>query len=134
MNIACFDDLLTAARAQPEPQRLLLVLTQAELPDEPTPEVIEAFERGEGGALVPFMSVHKTPDELADFAQFLEETRAVAPNWALVFAAAAGGQNGQAPSAEAAEKLLDGMVEEIKQGQLDAFIPFDNEGQAVRLD
>ena len=33
MEITCFDDLLSAARAQVEPQRLLFVFVQAELPE-----------------------------------------------------------------------------------------------------
>ena len=34
MNIASFDDLLVAARQQPEPQRLLFVFAGVELPDD----------------------------------------------------------------------------------------------------
>ena len=37
MNITTFDDLLAAARAQPEPQRLLLVFAGAAPGSEPTP-------------------------------------------------------------------------------------------------
>jgi len=33
MNISNFPDLLNAARQQPEPQRLLFVFTQSELPE-----------------------------------------------------------------------------------------------------
>ncbi|MDO9479321.1 MAG: ribonucleotide reductase subunit alpha, partial [Hydrogenophaga sp.] len=57
MNIATFDDLLSAARAQPLPQRLLLVFAGIELPDDATPTERAGFERGEGGALVPQMCV-----------------------------------------------------------------------------
>ena len=35
MNIASFDDLLVAARQQPEPQRLLFVFAGVELPNDP---------------------------------------------------------------------------------------------------
>ncbi|MEO8923737.1 MAG: ribonucleotide reductase subunit alpha, partial [Caldimonas sp.] len=34
MSISSFDDLLRAAREQPEPQRLLFVFAGAELPDD----------------------------------------------------------------------------------------------------
>jgi len=74
MNIATFDDLLSAARAQPLPQRLL-----------------------------------------------------------LVFAAALSGKAGRAPSSEDAEKPLQDMVEAIRMGQLQAFIPFNPQGEAVQL-
>jgi hypothetical protein len=36
MDITTFDDLLTAARAQPQPQRLLFVFAGIELPDDAT--------------------------------------------------------------------------------------------------
>ena len=48
MEITCFDDLLSAARAQVEPQRLLFVFAQAELPEAPTPEQRAGFARGQG--------------------------------------------------------------------------------------
>ena len=34
MEISSFDDLIEAARAQPEPQRLLFVFAAVELPDD----------------------------------------------------------------------------------------------------
>ena len=51
MEISCFDDLLQAARAQAESQRLLFVFVGVELPDEATPAQRERFAQGEGGAL-----------------------------------------------------------------------------------
>ena len=33
MNITCFDDLLTASRAQPQAQILLMVFVDVELPE-----------------------------------------------------------------------------------------------------
>ncbi len=58
MEISTFSDLLSAARAQQEPQRLLFVFTAAELADDSTDEERGRFEAGEGGALVPIMSRH----------------------------------------------------------------------------
>jgi len=57
MNISSFDDLLRAAREQPEPQRLLFVFANAVLPEDSTPEQRARFEAGESGALAPLMSV-----------------------------------------------------------------------------
>ena len=51
MNITTFDDLLAAARAQTEPQRLLLVFAGAEPGSEPTAAQQSAFEQGHGGVL-----------------------------------------------------------------------------------
>ena len=67
MEITSFDDLLHAARAQPEPQRLLFVFAGVELPDDATPAQRERFAAGQGGALVPMMCVDKRPEEIASF-------------------------------------------------------------------
>ena len=53
MQIQHFDDLLRAARAQPEPQRLLMVFVGTELPEGASPEQRARFAQGEGGAWCP---------------------------------------------------------------------------------
>jgi hypothetical protein len=133
MNIATFDDLLNAARAQPQPQRLLFVFAGIELPDDASPAERAGFERGEGGALVPQMCVDKSPDEIVSFDQFKQEATQMGPAWGMVFAAALAGRSGRAPTSEDAEKPLQDMVEAIRLGRLQAFIPFNPEGEAVQL-
>lgn len=46
MDISSFDDLLHAARLQPEPQRLLFVFVGVELPDDATPPSARALSKG----------------------------------------------------------------------------------------
>ena len=133
MEITCFDDLLSAARAQIEPQRLLFVFTEAELPDAPTPEQRAGFARGEGGALVPRLCVDKAPDELGSFEALAHEATQLHPAWTLVFAAALGGTLRRPPNSADAEAPLQRMVDAIKAGRHDGVIPFDRSGQAVRL-
>ena len=133
MHIACFDDLLRAARAQIEPQRLLFVFTEAELPDAPTPEQRAGFARGEGGDLVPRLCVDKTPDELVSFEALAHQATQLHPAWTLVFAAALGGTLHRAPSSADAQAPLQRMVDAIKAGRHEGLIPFDRQGQAVRL-
>jgi len=133
MNIATFDDLLNAARAQPLPQRLLFVFAGIELPDDATPAQRAGFERGEGGALVPQMCVDKSPDELASFDALKQEASQMGSAWGMVFAAAMSGAPGKAPTSADADAPLQKMVEAIRQGQIQAYIPFDSEGRAVRL-
>lgn len=126
MNLSTFDDLLHAARHQTEPQRLLLVFAGAELPDGSTPEQAARFSAGQGGALVPLMCVDKTPAEIGSFASLAAEAQQFGPPWALVFAAAlADGADVEAP--------LQRMVEDIKRGAIDAYLPFNPRGEAVRL-
>ena len=131
MNIANFDDLLRAARAQPEPQRLLFVFAGAEMPEDGTPEQRANFEAGQGGALVPLMSVDKFPNELGTFAELVAESRQFAPDWAVVFVTALSGKKGCAPTSAEADQSLQRMIESIKAGAFGAFLPFDIRGEPV---
>ncbi len=131
MNISNFDDLLQAARTQPEPQRLLFVFAGTELPDECTEQQRTDFERGAGGALVPLMCVDKTPAELDSFQTLLSESAEIGGDWRIVFAAALSGSGGRNLTSADAEAPLQRMVEAIRRGSHEAFIPFDREGQPV---
>ncbi len=133
MQIASFDDLIAAARQQPEPQRLLLVFTRAELPDGASAAERAGFAAGRGGALVPHCCVDKSPHELQDFAALAEEAGLFAPDWAIVFVAALSGRGGQPPADADIGRALDRMVEAIKAGRLDGLMPVDRCGRAVRL-
>ncbi len=133
MNISSFDDLLSAARQQPEPQRLLFVFASAELPEDSTPEQSARFEAGQGGALVPLMCVDKTPEEIVSFTALADEARQFGQPWALVFVAGMSGSGGRAPSSQDANAPLQRMVEDVKRGALDSYLPFDVQGLPVRL-
>ncbi len=133
MNISNFDDLLRAARAQREPQRLLFVFAHAVLPDDSTPEQRAHFEAGEGGALAPLMAVDKTPDEMGTFAALVEESRQFGPDWAVVFVASLPGRAGRPPTSKEADQPLQRMIESIKAGSIGSFIPFDRRGDPVLL-
>ena len=133
MSLSTFDDLLQAARQQPEPQRLLFVFASAELPDDATPEQRAAFAGGRGGALVPLMCVDKTPDELPGFAALAAEAAQFGKPWAVVFVAGMSGQGGVAPSSAQADAPLKRMVDAIKAGTLGGYVPFDAQGRAVNL-
>ena len=131
LNISTFDDLLRAARQQPEPQRLLFVFAGTELPEDSTPEQRRRFAAGAGGALIPLMCVDKTPDELGTFSELVEESRSLGPAWTIVFVASLAGQGGRAPTSEGAEAPLRSMVEAIKGGSHGSFIPFDRNGRPI---
>ena len=133
MDISNFDDLLQAARSQPEPQRLLFVFAGVELPDDATPAQRQRFEAGQGGALVPLMCVDKRPDELKSFGALTQESTQFGHPWGIVFAAAMSGTLGRTPTSADAEEPLQRMVEAIKRGEHGAYIPFDSQGDAVQL-
>ena len=107
-----FDDLLHAARAQRERQRLLLVFAGTELPEGATPGQRERFAQGDGGVLVPMMCLDRLPEELESFAALLRESRQFEPPgqpWRLVFTAALSGTPTRAPSEDDAERVLGRM-------------------------
>jgi hypothetical protein len=133
VNISNFDDLLRAARQQPEPQRLLFVFANAVLPDDSTPEQRARFEAGEGGALAPLMAVDKTPEELGTFAALVEESRQFGPDWAVVFVASLPGRAGRPPTGKEADQSLQRMIESIKAGSIGSFLPFNRRGEPVLL-
>ena len=134
MEISCFDDLLQAARVQPESQRLLFVFAGVELPDDATPAQRERFAQGEGGALVPQMCVDRAPGELASFDALVQEAAQFGKDWTLVFAAAMSGTLNRAPTSGDAELPLESMVDAIKRGVHSGLIPFDRTGHTVQID
>jgi hypothetical protein len=133
MEISHFNDLLAAARQQPDAQRLLLVFAAASLPEQATPEQRAQFEAGESGELAPLMSVDKDPAELRDFAALQQEAASFGHDWALVFAAALSGQGTRPPATAQVDAVLTRMVEAVKSGHLEGMIPFDRQGEAVQL-
>jgi len=132
-NITNFDDLIAAARREPEPQRLLFVFTRAELPEDCTTAQRARFEAGAGGALTPLACLDKVPEELGTFGELLEESRQFLQDWTIVFVAALSGKGGLVTSSEDAEGPLNKMVESIKAGMVSSFIAFDIDGLPVML-
>jgi hypothetical protein len=133
MDINHFDDLLQAARQQPEPQQLLFVFAGAELPAGASAEQRARYEAGEGGELAPLMCVDKAAGALADFGALCAEAAQAGPPWAIVFSAALSGRSGQAPSGADIDAALQHMVDAIKAGRLDGMLPFNRAGEPVQL-
>ncbi len=134
MNDTHFDQLLRAAAAQPEPQRLLFVFAGAELPDDATAAQRERFQRGEGGALAPLMCVDKAPDALTGFDALAAEARQYGPPWQVLFVAGLGGTAGQPPTDPQVDQALGRMVDAIKQGRIAGFAAYDPQGEPLRFD
>ena len=133
MNITTFEDLLNAARTQAQPQRLLLVFAGATLPDDATPDQRARFAAGESGELAPLMCVDKDPLALTGFDALATEALALGQPWVLVFAAALSGAAGLAPAEAPVAAALQRMVEQVREGELGNFIPFDRQGHAVQM-
>ncbi len=133
MSLETFSDLLVAAHAEPEPQRLLLVFAAAELPRDATAEQRRQFESGEGGALAPVLCVDKLPAEIASFEALCAESAHTGMRWDILFVAAMSGHGGHAPNSDEAVQPLRMMVEQIKGGQIARFLAVDRRGELVQL-
>jgi hypothetical protein len=133
MNTAQFDEFLTAARAEPAPQRLLFVFGVAELPPGATPGQAKRHREGRGGTLAPVMCVDKSPDELTSFADLARESEATGQPWDMVFAGALAGRDGAPPAPADIERALRGMIGAIHRGAIENFLVLDRQGQALQL-
>lgn len=130
-NILTFTDLLHAAKAQAEPQLLLMVFVKAEMPESPTSEQIAAVENGQGGNLTPVLCVDKYPQDLTSMNDLVAESQATGHAWDLVFVSAMSGVAGFAPTTEQAEQPLQMMVQAIHSGNIAQFLAFDQQGEVL---
>ncbi len=133
MNIASYADLISAACAQAEPQRLLFVFVRAELPDDATAAQKTEFAAGEGGALAPVLCIDKLPAEQPSFEGLVLESQSTGIDWHLVFVTSMSGRAGIAPGGDEADQALKMMVESVKQGSIGNFLAFDRSGTVVSL-
>ena len=133
IRLSSFDDLLVAARAQPERQRLLLIFAHIGLPADPTPEQRASFEAGRGGALSPVMCVDKPAEAFPAFAELVADADRSGNPWSVVFVAAIGHRDGVAPTAGQVEAAMQQMIEAIGAGRPRGFALFDREGRPVQV-
>lgn len=110
---------------------MLFVFAEAALPEDCTPEQRKRFECGQGGTLVPLMSVDKDPGELSTFTALVEESRAFGGDWTVVFVSGLSGRGGQPPTSTEADQSLQRMIEGIQSGAFGSFLPFDRQGQPL---
>lgn len=128
ISLDSFDDFLTIARQQIEPQRLLIVLTRRELPEGYTQAMEATFKAGRGGHLAPVACVDKDPEQLTDFDSFKIEADSQT-DWDIAFVAALSLLPGQPVD----DSMLDRMVEAVRQGGVSGYLAFDREGNPLQL-
>ncbi len=131
MEISSYTDLLNAARAQAQPQRLLFAFALAELPPEASAAERERYGKREGGALKPVMCVDKTPEELSGFGELVEESKHMGSDWDVVFVSTLSGRNGEPPASKDADAPLNMMVAAIHTGDVSRFLAFNREGELL---
>lgn len=128
-----FDQLLRAAAAQAQPQRLLFVFAHSELPDDATPAQRAAHAAGRGGALAPLACVDKLPAQLSSFEALAAEAREACPGWQAVFIGALGGGQGKPPTDAHVDSALKAMVESIRTGRLGGYLALDRQGLPLQF-
>ena len=134
IKITDYESLLSVAKQQAEPQRLLFVFLQASLPNDHGDEEASRFHSGQGGELQPIMCVDKTLDELGSFSDLVEESKQMEQDWQIVLVAGISGRNGVAPNSTEAEQPLKMMVQTVVNGgDLSKYMSFDKEGAPVHF-
>ncbi|MDO8891528.1 MAG: ribonucleotide reductase subunit alpha [Sulfurimicrobium sp.] len=133
MNISSYEDLLEAAKQQPDPQRFLFVFTQPELPEGYAEEQIRRFHEGRGGVLTPKMCTDKALDELGSFSDLVAESQQMGQDWKIVFVACLGGRAGVMPTSEEAQEPLKKMVDSIQNGAISNYLAYDRDGNQVQF-
>jgi hypothetical protein len=133
VEISSFTDLLEAARAQSQPQRLLFMFAKAELPPGVNAEEKQSFENRQGGALAAVMCVDKLTTELRDFTHLAAESAHTGKSWDIVFVTTMSGKNGLPPSTEEANRPLDMMVQSLRNGNISQYLAFNQSGELVQL-
>lgn len=132
-TISSYSDLLDAAKAQSEPQRMLFVFASAGLPESSTEGQKNRHSAGEGGTLSPVMCVDKLPAELGSFSSLVEESRQTGLIWDIAFVSSMSGRAGIAPGSDEVEQPLKMMVDAIQNGRFGNLLAFNRDGELVRF-
>ena len=124
---SAFSKMLDTSKQQEQPQRLLFMLAQSETDNSDNQEE-------SGGTISPLMCVDKLPEEIESFATFVDEADSVNKAWNMIFIAAMSGQDGQAPTTEEAEPVLNMMVNDLMSGQdLSRYLILDRKEQQIEI-
>jgi len=130
--ISTFDQLLTAASEQDEPQRLLLLFAKAESDDSKTNKQKKKNEQR--GTLSPVMCVDKLPEDITSFKALSQEADKISKEWDFLITAGLSGKDGKAPSAEEAEPFLNQLANNLASGQdISQYAIFDRQENPVMI-
>lgn len=133
MPLQHFEDLLSAARDEPRPQRLLLVFTAKELPDDATAGQRASFEGGAAGVLAPVFYVDKPVSGLQTFDALCAEAGLMEKVWDIVFIGAIDDHYDDSSRTHAAPTELERMLDDVKSGRIAPYLAADRAGYFVRL-
>jgi hypothetical protein len=128
-----FSQLLSAARSEAAPQRLVFLLARRALPAGATDGQRRGYTQGTGGALEPLGCVDKSPHELTTFDDFALEANGACPGWDLIFIAALS-LGGLSTGIDArVTEAMKRMVADVQMGRVDKFLALGADGEQLRL-
>jgi hypothetical protein len=121
-----FNELLTMADSQDQPQRLLMMFARSER--------VKSKKKSKmsKGTISPVMCVDKLPEELSTFDELVKEADSISKDWDMVFFASLSGEGQLTPSTDDAEHYLNQMVSDVSAGNsLDRYVIFDREQNPI---
>ncbi|TMP29085.1 ribonucleotide reductase subunit alpha [Pseudoalteromonas rubra] len=117
-----FQELLTMSRYQPEPVKLLMLFTKA--------NVESASNDVNKGFIEPVMCVDKLPNELSDYEALCKEADVINPDWDLVFLTSI---NADVDSS-IIDKSMKSMVSDVQTGKnTSMYVVLDRQDNLVEL-
>lgn len=126
--ITRFKDLLSYAKEQPDPQRLLFLFAKTEL------ENPKKSKKNAKGTITPTMCVDKLPNEIADYSALVKEADSISKDWDFVFISSLSGVKGLPPTTEDADPYLNKMTNDITSGQnISRYVIFDRQDNPIEL-
>ena len=130
--ISNFTELLTAAAAQDQPQRLLLLFAKAESSGKKNKKGNKHKEQH--GTLSAVMCVDKLPEEIASFQALVDEADSISKAWDFIIIVGLSGKDKAPPTSEEAEPYLNQMVNNLASGQdLSQYVIFDRQEAPVMI-
>ncbi|PCI72011.1 MAG: ribonucleotide reductase subunit alpha [Gammaproteobacteria bacterium] len=122
-----FKKMIDAAKAQEQPQRILIMLAKSEVEENDK-------EKGMSGTITPVICVDKTPDEITSFEDFIKEADSINSDWDMMFIAGLSGENNEMPTPEDADPILNQMVNNLMSGQdLSRYLVLDRNDDPVDI-
>lgn len=117
-----FQELLTMARYQPEPVKLLMMFTKA--------DIESANNNVNKGFIEPRMCVDKLPQELSDYNTLCKEADVINPDWDLVFITSI---NANVESSMI-DKSMKSMVSDVQTGKnTSMYVVLDRQDNLVEM-
>lgn len=133
MQLTSFEDLISAGLAQPDPQRLLLLLLRAEATTVEENLTTDGDSSG-NGALIPVMATDLELTDTVRLESIVEEADSLGHPWDLIMVSCLSGSHGHLPDTKEAEPYLQQMAEDIQSGTgLSRYAVFNRAGSPVSL-